>query len=123
MMERFEEYILDGKNFLYIDLAALKTAREYKEIAEAIKTIVGKYPEKSLRTITNLGDAGFDSDFKAYLVDVIAHNKPYVAHGAMIGFDGIKKMIINSICKMAGRKNMHFAFSREKAAEWLLKQD
>jgi len=122
-MERIEEFSIEGKDFVYLDLSGMSTNNEFSAITEALKATVAKYPEDSLYTITNIGGIRFDSEMKYYLTDCISHNKPYVKHGVMIGFDGIKKSMVSSVCEMFGRSNMHFAFTKERAIEWLLEQD
>ena len=122
-MERIEEFSLDGKDFVYLDLSGMSTNNEFSKIAEALKASAAKYPENSLYTITNIEGIRFDSEMKFYLVDCMSHNKPYVKYGVMVGFDGIKKSMISSVCDMIGRSNMHFTFTKEKAIEWLLEQD
>jgi len=52
----------------------------------------------------------------------MAHNKPYVKYGAVIGVDGIKKIMVNAIFKLCGRDNMTFISSKDAAVKWLLKK-
>ena len=122
-MERVEEFTLEGKNFVYLDISGTKTNEDFTKMAEKFKPIIAKYPENTLYTITNIDDVRFDSETKVFLADFMEHNKPYVKYGSVIGFDGIKKILANTICQMVGRTNMHFAFSREAAIEWLLRQE
>jgi hypothetical protein len=42
--------------------------------------------------------------------------------GAVIGLDGIKRIMVNSILKISGRNNMKFFRSRDEAAQWLAAQ-
>jgi hypothetical protein len=64
----------------------------------------------------------FDTETKRVIAEWMDFNRPYVKFGAVMGFDGIKRMIVNSIFKLSGRKNMAFVSSKEEAVEWLLKQ-
>jgi hypothetical protein len=43
----------------------------------------------------------------------------YIRHGAVIGLDGIKRIMVNSILKMSGRSNMKFFRGRDEAVKWL----
>ena len=122
-MEFTEEFVLDGKNFIYIDFSRVKRKGELIEAFDAIKPIIAKYPENSLYTITNVSGVGFDSELREYLVDYVSHNKPYVKCGAVIGMDGVKKIMSQSILKIGGRTNMIFAFSKEQAVEMLMKRE
>jgi hypothetical protein len=46
-------------------------------------------------------------------------NRPYIRQGAVIGLDGIKRIMVNSILKMNGRTNMKFFRTRDEAVKWL----
>ena len=122
MKQRIEEFTADGKNFIYLDLSEFKENNEYREFIEVAKKYMTKYAEYSLFTITNIRDVKFDTETKKIVAEWMKYNKPYVKCGAVIGFDGIKRMLVNAVFKMSGRKNMMFFSNREQAVEWLLKQ-
>ena len=122
-MERIEEFVIDNKNFMYVDLSNFITPENAAVKLEEIKKAIAKYPDKSLYTITNIGNMKFDSKTKNLATDYMKHNDPYVKYGAAIGLDGIKKFLISSIMKLSGRNNIHFAFTKEQAINWLLKQE
>jgi len=123
MENRIEEFTVEGKNFLYFDLSEFKENSEYMELIKLAEKRMAKYAEHSVLTITNIRDVKFDSETKKIVAEWMEHNKPYVKHGVVIGFDGIKRMLVNAIFKMGGRKNMVFFPNREQAVEWLLKQE
>jgi len=118
-----EEFSLEGKNFIYIDLSGTKSNNEFNERIKVIMPEIAKYPEKSLYTITNVENIRFDTKSKEIVAQYMIFNKPYVKFGAVIGIDGIKKIMINAIFALSGRSNMYFAFTKEQAIEWLLKQE
>jgi len=122
-MERTEEFTRDGKNFIYIDFTGLKTNEDFLEATRIVKSVIEKYPEKSLYTITNIENIRFDSFSKRLVADYMQHNAPYVKHGVVIGLDGIKKMMVNTVMKLSGRTNMSFAFTKEGAVEWILQHE
>ena len=122
-MDRLKEFICDGKNFFSIDFSGIRGDSGYAELIEAIKPLVANYPKNSLYTITNIGNIRYDSDTKKIALDLLNHNKPYVKYAAIFGVDGIKKMLVMALMKLCGRKNIFFAFSREKAIEILLQQE
>jgi hypothetical protein len=64
-----------------------------------------------------------DTFAKDIFVKYAAHKKPYVKRGALIGLDGVKKMMIAKILNLAERDKLYIAFSKEKAIEWILQQD
>ncbi len=120
--QRIEEFTIEGKNFVYYDLSDFKTNDEFLEFTKIARERITKYAEHSLLTITNVKDVKFDSETKNIVADWMEHNKPYAKFGAVIGFDGIKKIMVNAILKLCGRKNMTFSSSKELAIEFLLKQ-
>ena len=122
-MERIEEFGLQGKNFMYIDLSNLMANDDFILLTQRIEPMIAKYPEHSLYTVTNIENVRFDSKSTDLVIKYMKNNKPYVKYGAVIGLDGIKKLMVSTIVKLSGRSNMHFAFTREQAVEWLLQQD
>ena len=122
MMERIEEFTLDGKNFMYMDFSGISTDGDLIAQVELLKPVIAKYSENSLYTIANV-DIRFDSNTKKIAVSFLEHNKPYVRHGAVIGFDGVKKLMVIIAMRITGRTNVHFAYTKEDAINWLLKQD
>jgi len=122
MTKRIEEFSLEGKNFIYYDLSDFQALEEYVELIEAAKAGIVKYPEYSVLTISNIKNIRFDSAVKLAWAEWTAFNSHYVKYGAVIGADGIKKIMVNSALNISGRTNMNFVFTKEEAIEWLLKQ-
>ncbi|MCL2480588.1 MAG: hypothetical protein FWF38_02640 [Spirochaetaceae bacterium] len=125
MMEqvRIEEFVRDGKSFIYIDFSNLKTNEEFIELLKVIEPAFAKYPKHSLYTITNIENVRIDSESKKIIAQYLEHNKPYVKCGAVIGLDGIKKIIVTTALKLSGRDNIFFAFTKEQAVELLLQKE
>ena len=122
MNQRIEEFTQDGKNFIYLNLSEFKTNDEFTAFTGVAKETIAKHAENSVFTITNIKDVWFDSETKRIIAEWMKFNKPYVKYGAVMGFDGIKRMIVNAIFKLSGRTNMTFVSDKEQAIEWLLKQ-
>ena len=121
-MERYEEFNVGGVNFIYIDFSGFRTPAEFNSLVEILKPVIAKYSENSLNTITNLDNVRMDTDIKDFMTQYMAHNKRYVKYGVVIGIDGIKKIMANTVIKLSGRKNMFFTFTREQAVQWVLGQ-
>ena len=122
-MESIEEFTLEGRNFIYINVSGLIKNKKFTEIAEKVISVVGKYPEASLYTIADIKNIRFDTKSKKDVAEFIEKNKIYVKHSVIIGLDGIKKIFVNEILKMSGLENTNYAFSKEKAVEWLLERN
>jgi hypothetical protein len=123
MEQRIEEFCRDEKNFIYFDLSEFKTNNEYGEFIKTAKEYMPKYAKNSLYTITNIKGVSYDSETKRLVAEWMNYNGLYVKYGAVIGFDGIKRIMVNAIFKLSGRKNMSLVSSMDQAIEWLLKQE
>jgi len=122
-MSRIEEFERDGKHFIYFDLSGFGTNDAFLRIIEESEPIVGKYANMSLYTITNIEGVKFDTKTKKVVAKWMEYNKPYVKYGVLIGVDGIKKIMVEAIFALSGRKNMSLASAKEEAVAWLLRQD
>ena len=120
---RTDVFTRDNKNFMYIDLSEFKTNEELTAITQDIGLEIAKYPPGSLYTITNIDNIRFDTESKAITAKYMEQNGPYVKYGAIIGLDGIKKIMAGLIFTMSGRKNMIFAYTKEQAVELLLRKE
>ena len=121
MRERVTEFTQDGKNFVLIDFSGLSSDDDFLAVIDVAIPTIGKYPEKSVYTITDITNLRFDSNTKDIAAKYMEKNKPHVKYGVIIGLDGIKKMMALTVMKLSGRKNMHFTFTKDQAVEWLLR--
>ena len=122
-MGRVEEFTLEGKDFVYIDLSDLTSEMDFIPVIEEAKSVIKKHAECSIYTITNVENVRFDSNIKENTTDYMRFNKPYVKHGVIIGMDGIKKIMVKTIMKLSGRNNMDFCFTKEEGIKLLLNKN
>ena len=120
MKNRAEEFKIDGKSFVYLDFSGISTDADAAGAIALMKPVIASYPENSLYTIADIGGLRFDSGMKGILAEFMAHNKPYVKRGAVVGADGAKKIVCKELSGLSGRVGMVFAFTREGAVELLL---
>jgi hypothetical protein len=91
------------------------------EILEAIgeaKRMIASRPEQSVRTLTNVTDARIERRVTEALKDYVAHNKPYVLAGAVVGLNDLKTVIFNFINRVTGR-SLRAMGSIDEAKDWL----
>ena len=119
-MNRIEEFTRGGKNFVYIDFSGLQTNEDISRLIAQVKPIISKYPPKSIYTITNFEQLHFNKDSKALITPYTEANKPYVIAGALIGLDGLKKVMASSIFAMSGRKDLAILSTKEEAIQHLM---
>ena len=120
---RIEEFTKDGKNFMYLDFSNIKTHDKLIKMMELAKSKIAKYDEQSLYTITNIENLRLDLKAKEHSIEYLNTNKRYVKSGALIGMDGIKKVMIKTVIKLSGRENIFFAYSKDQAVEDFLQQE
>ena len=119
---RVEEIVLEGKDVLFIDFSDLKTCDGFNEVISVIELIIEKYRGRPLYTISNVENIRFDSNVKSVIAEYLKRSHPYITYGAIYGVDGVKKLMISTMIRAAGCENIHFAFTKEQAIAWLMKQ-
>ena len=122
-MERIEEFTQQGKKFMYIDFSGLNTDDEAKAVISKVRGAMAKYEKNSIYTITNLMNFKPDIRTKEFFTKYTEENAPYVRFGAVLGIDGVKKMMASMVFRLSGRKNLVLVPTKEEAVEFLLKQD
>ena len=119
-MDRIEEFTRGGKKFVYIDFSGLQTNEEISRLISLAKPVISKYPPKSVYTITNFEKLHFNRESKDLITPYTEANKPYVKSGAIIGMDGLKKVMANTIFSMSGRKDLAILATKEEAVQHLM---
>ena len=122
-LELYREFALEGKCFIHMNFSDLKNSSEFQTRIATIKPVIMKYAPDTLYAVTNIERVRFDSSLKAIVADFMRFNGKYIRRSALYGFDGTKRIFMNSIMKMSGRTNVDFMFSEDGAIEWLLKAD
>jgi hypothetical protein len=120
METRIEQFEREGKKFIYYDLSYLKNNTQFREFIAYAKGVIQGYPkDNSLFSITNIEGVIYDSETKTIIAEWMDFNRPHIRQGAVVGLDGIKRIMVNSILKMSGRNNMRFFRTRDEAVKWL----
>jgi hypothetical protein len=98
------------------------TTEELKERIESIKPVVIKEPPHSILCIADVIDGKFNPEMTQMLKEFTKHNEPYIKMTALIGVDGLKKVIYSGVLLFTGRKNLILKNTRQEAMEWLAEQ-
>jgi len=120
---RFEEFEIDGRNFLHADFSGLELPGEIIEGFERLNALVSRYPENSLNLISDISGLKFDSGINKVAAKYTALNARHVRYDVIIGADGVRRMLAKALMRLSGRRNFHFCFSKEEAVQWLLSHD
>jgi hypothetical protein len=105
---------------LFIDWSNAPSEEILTSIAEAKRIIAGS-PQNSVLTLTHVANARVDRRVTEILKDYVAHNKPYVRAGAVVGLNDLKMIFFNFVNRATGRSLRGFNTIAE-AQEWLAAQ-
>ena len=106
-----------GVPILHIDWARAR-GDEMLEAMAAAKRVIAAQPPASVRTLTTVEGALMDKEVTAALKDYVAHNKPFVLAGAVVGLNDLKMIAFNFVNRVTGRSLR--AISNElEAKDWL----
>lgn len=119
-MSRIQIVPHKGKQIVYLDFSGCKVVDLLPIIDEAKRTIA-KQPKESALVLSNVTDTEISKDTSALMKDFTTHNKPYVKASAIIGVDGLKKIIYNAVQAVSGRHISSFA-TLDQAKDWLVSQ-
>lgn len=89
-------------------LAAMKEARR----------IIAAQPSASVLTLTNVTGAKVNRVVTEALKEYVAHNKPYVLAGAVVGLNDLKMIIFNFVNRVTGR-TLRAMDQVDTAKDWL----
>jgi hypothetical protein len=119
-MSRVQFITHKGKRILYFDLSSCKIAEISAVVAEAKRTVAAQAPG-SVLALTNVTDTELSKDSSAAIKDFTSHNKPFIKASAVIGVEGLRKVIYNAAMAFSGRTISAFA-TIEQAKDWLAAQ-
>lgn len=107
----------NGKELLSLDFSNCKPAEVFLVIDEA-KQVIRTRPENSVLTLTDVTSMRFDDRVTQQMKEFTVHNKPYVKAAAVVGVEGVKKIILNAVMLFSKRK-FHTFDTIESAKNWL----
>lgn len=110
-----------GRRVLYDDFRDVADPREALELIRRAREMVAAEPPRSVRILTNVAGAHFDSAVIQAMKDFAAHNTPYVVASAVVGLSGLQRVAYRAVTLLT-RRNIP-AFDDETAAlDWLVAQ-
>ncbi len=109
-----------GIEILRIDLSHCEM-EEIVPILNSAKKLISGRPLKSVLTLTNVTDARYTPALDRTMKEFVVHNKPFVSAGAVVGVEGLRKLIYEAVIKFSGRA-LHLAADEENAKDWLTQQ-
>jgi hypothetical protein len=93
---------------LLIDFEGCHPTETLERIRYA-RSVIGRQPLASTRTLTVVTNSRFNSEVSAAMKEYTAHNKPYVRAAAVVGLSGLQEIVYNVIIKLTGRNIATFS--------------
>ena len=101
-MERVELREREGKTVVFLDFSGLDP-EDLKDVLEEAVDVIRSRPPKSLCTLTKVDGAHFNGEVIEALKEFAKGNEPYVEMGAIVGLEGLQKLVLTAVSKFSGR--------------------
>ena len=108
-----------GRRILLIDFSKSGLDQIHATIAQA-KPLIIREPQLSILSLVDTTDSKFDIKISQALQEFSAHNKPYMKMTAMVGVEGLQKVIYFAVLTFTKRTNIALKNNREEALDWLV---
>jgi hypothetical protein len=119
-MKRIQLIDYKGKEIVYLDFSDCNVDEVF-QIIEMAKKIIRVQPLNSVLTLTNVSGTKYNREAIQEMKEFANGNKPFVKAGAVIGIDGLKKIVYDAITRFSER-NLPAFDDIEKAKNWLVGQ-
>ena len=111
----------EGVRICVLDFSNITSEAEALRAIDEAKTIIGKEPQASVYTLTDVTGSRVTSAIRNALYELTKANKPYVVAGAVVGVTAIQSVILRGIFQVTGRR-LVAKNTRAEAMEWLAKE-
>ncbi len=108
-----------GRKIVFVDFSNTDIDGVKEAIAQAKPIIAGEPPHSVLCLVETHGSK-FSMDVSQAVKDFTMHNKPYIKMTAIVGVDGLQKVILNSVIVFTRRTNLVVKASRQEALDFLV---
>ena len=97
------------------------SADEVINIIDEAIGVIRSQPESSLLIVTNVAGAKYDRQVIEKFKEFTSGNKPYVRASAIVGLEGLQKVVYNAVILFSKRIFPLFD-DIEEAKDWLIEQ-
>lgn len=112
----------NGVKIYHLDLSNLKTEAEIGAVLSESKTYIHAQPKSSVFSLVTVTGMHFNNNIKDLLVNVVKSNKPFVKASAVVGVEGLLKVMFNGFMNLSGREVKSFS-TLEQAKDWLVSKE
>lgn len=113
-------YDYKSHQIVFIDLKGVQPEAIESRVEQA-KKIIFSSPPDSVLLLTDFRDMRYDKQRTEYAKQVSIDIKPFVKKSALLGIEGMKKIIMQSMIIFSGRTNMKPFPDATNALEWLIR--
>ena len=92
-----------GVKVYYIDFTNLQSEQEIEAVLYESKSLIRSQPQKTMINLANIEGMHFNNRIKELFVEYVKGNAPYVRHSAIVGVNGLKRIVFNGVMKLSGR--------------------
>jgi hypothetical protein len=119
-MERVRFIEHRSRRLLLLDFSYCR-AEEVLKLIEDTGKIIRVEPPRSLLTLTDVTGTKYNMDVTQTMKEFTNGNKPHIRAAAVVGIDGLKKIVYEAIMRFSER-NVPIFSDIEKAKDWLVEQ-
>lgn len=116
---RFIENPVTGRPALLMDLSGFATASDALPFIHAARDVVSTQPARSLYGVVDVTGSRLDARVLEAMKELAAHNAPFMIASGIVGVDGLRRMILDSVIAITGRSNVKAFPTRGDALAWL----
>lgn len=108
-----------GKKILLIDFSYSGIDEIRSTIAQA-KPLITREPQLSILSLVDTTGSKFDIQISKAIQEFSAHNAPYMKMTALVGVEGLQKVIYFGVLTFTKRTNIVLKNSQAEALDWLI---
>ena len=116
-MSRVETLSYKGKRITIVDLSHCPPDETLK-VLPAAKAAIAKSPPKSALVLADVTGAIYNKEVAAAIKDFTDKNTPYVKASAVVGADGVRLILLQTVI-MLTRREIKTCAARQEALDWL----
>jgi hypothetical protein len=111
----------NGIKIFFMDFSNTKLPEEIKAVIQDSQKYIHSQPPNSVRSITTVEGMHFNNEIREMFAVFLKGNKPFMKASAVIGINGLMRIVYSAVMKITGRDTHTFA-TMEQAKTWLVAQ-
>ena len=119
-MDRVRFITHKGANILLLDASQCQAGDIFSLMTRA-KAIIASQARGTLLTLTDVTGAQVNDMIKQQVKSFTLHNKPYVKAAAIVGVEGINKVLLDAV-EISSKRQFQIFESLDQAKDWLADQ-